>query len=122
DGLLAHCTRLTHRCASDSVLPTISAMASTTSEPFPPLGTAADRQLQSEMNAAARRRRKSSGLGQDLRVGDTGAPALATSLAHLHGSPQAKVSSFVERRSRIRQNQDCANRRWPSQQDLTSGK
>ncbi|KAK1751903.1 TLC domain-containing protein [Echria macrotheca] len=65
-------------------------MASTSSEPFPALGSAADRQLQSEMNAAARRRRKSSGLGQDLRVGDTGAPALATSLAHLHGSPQPK--------------------------------
>jgi acyl-CoA-dependent ceramide synthase len=63
-------------------------MAST--EPFPPLSTVADRQLASEMSAAARRRRKSSGLGSDLRVGDTGAPALATSLAHLHGSSPLK--------------------------------
>ncbi|EAA27759.1 hypothetical protein GE21DRAFT_4279 [Neurospora crassa] len=53
---------------------------STKSEPFPELSSAADRQLHSEATAA-RRRRKSSGLGQALRVGDTGAPALATSLA-----------------------------------------
>jgi len=66
-------------------------MASVAAEPFPSLSAAADRQLQSEMNAAARRRRKSSGLSADLRVGDTGAPALATSLAHLNGSTQAKV-------------------------------
>lgn len=69
-----------------------SAMASADSEPFPPLSSAADRQLVSEMNAAARRRRKSSGLGNDLRVGDTGAPALATSLAHLNGAAQPKVN------------------------------
>ena len=69
--------------------PTMSSGAD--GEPFPLLSAAmtADRQLASEMSAAARRRRKSSGLGSDLRVGDTGAPALATSLAHLNGS--AKV-------------------------------
>ncbi|KAK0646526.1 TLC domain-containing protein [Cercophora newfieldiana] len=66
-------------------------MAST--EPFPALSTAADRQLASEMSAAARRRRKSSGLGSDLRVGDTGAPALATSLAHLHGTSPSPTDS-----------------------------
>lgn len=66
-------------------------MASASTEPFPPLSSAADRQLMSEMNAAAaRRRRKSSGLGSDLRVGDTGAPALATSFAHLHGTTSPK--------------------------------
>lgn len=64
-------------------------------EPFPLLSAAAaaDRQLASEMSAAARRRRKSSGLGSDLRVGDTGAPALATSLAHLHGSAKVRRHS-----------------------------
>jgi acyl-CoA-dependent ceramide synthase len=66
-------------------------------EPFPILSTSAD-QLHATSNdantagAAARRRRKSSGLGE--RVGDTGAPGLATSLAHLsaaHGSHTGKV-------------------------------
>lgn len=65
-------------------------------EPFPLLSAAAaaDRQLASEMSAAARRRRKSSGLGSDLRVGDTGAPALATSLAHLNGSHKVRRYSL----------------------------
>lgn len=61
-------------------------------EPFPPLATAADRQLRSAGDVnAARRRRKSSVLGTELRVGDTGAPALATSIAHINGA--AKVCS-----------------------------
>jgi acyl-CoA-dependent ceramide synthase len=60
------------------------------SEPFPPLTAAADRQFHSAPDAnVTRRRRKSSILGSELRVGDTGAPALATSIAHLNGT--AKV-------------------------------
>ena len=53
------------------------------SEPFPLLNTSAD-QLHSAQtdNATRQRRRKSSSLGGDPR-GDTGAPGLATSLAHL---------------------------------------
>jgi len=61
------------------------------SEPFPLLTTAADRQLHSASNDAngPRRRRKSSILGSELRVGDTGAPSLATGIAHHNGA--AKV-------------------------------
>ena len=56
------------------------------SEPFPLLSTAAD-QLHSAQtdNVARQRRRKSSSLGGDPR-GDTGAPGLATSLAHLNAA------------------------------------
>ncbi|KAK4189553.1 TLC domain-containing protein [Podospora australis] len=59
------------------------------SEPFPPLPTASDRQLHSAANSdatAARRRRKASILGNDLNVGDTGSPSLATSIAHIQGA------------------------------------
>lgn len=57
------------------------------SEPFPPLAT--DRQLHSATaDSGARRRRKSSILGSQLNVGDTGAPALSTSLAQLNGTPK----------------------------------
>jgi len=63
------------------------------SEPFPPLNTtASDRQLRSATSSdanGARRRRKSSILGSELRVGDTGAPSLATGIAHHNGA--AKV-------------------------------
>lgn len=61
------------------------------SEPFPLLTTAADRQLHSAANDpnGPRRRRKSSILGSELRVGDTGAPSLATGIAHHNGA--AKV-------------------------------
>ncbi|KAK3374991.1 TLC domain-containing protein [Podospora didyma] len=63
------------------------------SEPFPLLNTGADRQVHTSDVNAARRRRKSSGLG-DLRLGDTGAPGLASGLAHLNGSvPQANSDS-----------------------------
>ncbi|KAI6092466.1 longevity assurance proteins LAG1/LAC1 [Hypoxylon rubiginosum] len=54
------------------------------SEPFPLLNTSADQLHSSAENATARRRRKSSGLGSELRVGDTGAPSLHTGLARLH--------------------------------------
>ncbi|GAB0137445.1 hypothetical protein EsDP_00005709 [Epichloe bromicola] len=56
------------------------------SEPFPLLSSPAE-QLHSLEAEGARRRRKSSGLGGDIRAGDTGAPALASSklsLAHHH--------------------------------------
>jgi acyl-CoA-dependent ceramide synthase len=55
-----------------------------TSEPFPLLSTAVE-QLHSSSteNGTARRRRKSSTLLEQLPAGDTGAPGLATSLAHL---------------------------------------
>lgn len=61
------------------------------SEPFPLLTTAADRQLHSAAHDpnGPRRRRKSSILGSELRVGDTGAPSLATGIAHHNGA--AKV-------------------------------
>ncbi|KAK0722565.1 TLC domain-containing protein [Lasiosphaeria miniovina] len=62
------------------------------SEPFPALATgASDRQLPSDDAGAARRRRKSSALGE-MRFGDTGGPALSTStgLAHLHGTKESK--------------------------------
>ncbi|KAM7195005.1 longevity assurance proteins LAG1/LAC1 [Naviculisporaceae sp. PSN 640] len=76
-------------------------------EPFPPLNTSADHQLrQDEASAAARRRRKSSGLGSNLRVGDTGAPGLATSLMHLQGTkdvaPLKKSSKRRKARSALR--------------------
>ncbi|KAL2135643.1 hypothetical protein VTI74DRAFT_7593 [Chaetomium olivicolor] len=64
------------------------------SEPFPPLPTASDRQFRpanGDMNAT-RRRRKSSILGSELRVGDTGAPSLATGIAHLNGSAKESPS------------------------------
>ena len=61
------------------------------SEPFPPLPATADRQFHSATNDVngTRRRRKSSILGSELRVGDTGAPSLATGIAHHNGA--AKV-------------------------------
>ncbi|KAG5923590.1 hypothetical protein E4U42_004912 [Claviceps africana] len=48
------------------------------SEPFPLLSSPAE-QLHSLEAEGTRRRRKSSGLGGDIRAGDTGAPALASS-------------------------------------------
>jgi len=52
--------------------------SSTGTDPFPALNTASE-QLQSEMQqAGARRRRKSSALGE-IRAGDTGAPSFGTS-------------------------------------------
>ncbi|KAK4123520.1 longevity assurance proteins LAG1/LAC1 [Parathielavia appendiculata] len=76
------------------------------SEPFPPLTSAADHQFcssSSDINGA-RRRRKSSHLGSELRVGDTGAPSLGTGIAHLNGSlkespsPSPPPKRFSKRR------------------------
>ncbi|KAG8406199.1 sphingosine N-acyltransferase lag1 [Metarhizium acridum] len=52
------------------------------SEPFPLLNSPAE-QLHSLEVEGARRRRKSSGLGSEIRAGDTGAPAFASSKASL---------------------------------------
>ncbi|CRK25387.1 hypothetical protein BN1708_003960 [Verticillium longisporum] len=63
-------------------------------EPFPLLTTSADPVVDT---TAARRRRKSSALGQDIRAGDTGAPALASSRQSLSAvdrpSPSPSISS-----------------------------
>ncbi|KAM0272235.1 hypothetical protein ACHAQH_008777 [Verticillium albo-atrum] len=66
----------------------------TSIEPFPLLNTSADRMVDT---TAARRRRKSSALGHDIRAGDTGAPALASSRQSLSAvdrpSPSPSISS-----------------------------
>lgn len=71
-----------------------------TSEPFPLLSTSADLHSAADHGAAsaARRRRQSSGLGSELRVGDTGAPGLATSIAHLHQGGKVRLCSESEER------------------------
>ncbi|KAK0736874.1 TLC domain-containing protein [Apiosordaria backusii] len=52
------------------------------SEPFPPLpGTTTE-----SATATRRRGRKQSILGDDLKLGDTGSPSLATSIAHIQGA------------------------------------
>ncbi|KAI2471634.1 longevity assurance proteins LAG1/LAC1 [Annulohypoxylon bovei var. microspora] len=63
------------------------------SEPFPILNTSAD-QLHSAADGSARRRRKSSGLGADLRVGDTGAPSLQTGLESLQRNSTSNSTSL----------------------------
>lgn len=60
------------------------------SEPFPLLNTALD-PLQNADLDGTRRRRKSSGLGGDIRAGDTGAPALASSQMSLESPPASPV-------------------------------
>ncbi|POS79782.1 longevity-assurance protein 1 [Diaporthe helianthi] len=58
----------------------------TGAEPFPVLNTANDQHSSSrDTNGSAVRRRKSSQLGGELR-GDTGAPSLGTSFAHMHAA------------------------------------
>ncbi|KAL7799970.1 TLC domain-containing protein [Trichoderma ceciliae] len=52
-------------------------------EPFPLLNTSAEQLHSADVNVA-RRRRKSSGLGGEIRAGDTGAPALASSRVSLN--------------------------------------
>ncbi|KAI0128602.1 TLC domain-containing protein [Xylariales sp. AK1849] len=68
----------------------------TGSEPFPSLGTSA---AQIPDHGMARRRRKSSGLGQEIRAGDTGAPSLGTgglaSIADNTSSPPSSSHSSV---------------------------
>ncbi|KAI1247240.1 hypothetical protein MGN70_011127 [Eutypa lata] len=63
-------------------------------EPFPLLNTSAD-QLHSANNEStnARRRRKSSGLGGEIRAGDTGAPGLHTTLASMQSASSTTSSS-----------------------------
>ncbi|KAK7746126.1 sphingosine N-acyltransferase lag1 [Diatrype stigma] len=62
-------------------------------EPFPALSTSADQLHSANNEGAARRRRKSSGLGGEIRAGDTGAPSLHASLAHLQQSASSSSSS-----------------------------
>ena len=54
-------------------------------EPFPLLNTSAD-QLHNADSSAPRRRRKSSAITGEMRAGDTGAPALATSKASINAN------------------------------------
>ncbi|KAL2271551.1 hypothetical protein VTJ83DRAFT_922 [Remersonia thermophila] len=85
-------------------------------EPFPPLTSAADR-MTADLNSnsnVARRRRKSSALGSDLRVGDTGAPSLATGIAAAapstptkRGSKRRKARSMLRRAKSI-----CVKHTW----------
>ncbi|KAI1375921.1 longevity assurance proteins LAG1/LAC1 [Hypoxylon crocopeplum] len=69
------------------------------SEPFPILNTSADQLHSSTDHGSARRRRKSSGLGADLRVGDTGAPSLHDSLANLQGTSPTTSSASLQKPS-----------------------
>ncbi|KAI1107255.1 longevity assurance proteins LAG1/LAC1 [Jackrogersella minutella] len=64
------------------------------SEPFPILNTSADQLHSAADHGSARRRRKSSGLGADLRVGDTGAPSLQAGLETLQGNSASSTSSL----------------------------
>ncbi|KAH6605131.1 longevity assurance [Trichoderma cornu-damae] len=61
-------------------------------EPFPLLNTSADQLHSADVNVA-RRRRKSSGLGGEIRAGDTGAPALASSRVSLNAQDSEHYSS-----------------------------
>ncbi|KAJ4857316.1 TLC domain-containing protein [Trichoderma breve] len=80
-------------------------------EPFPLLNTSADQLHSADVNVA-RRRRKSSGLGGEIRAGDTGAPALASSRVSLNaqdsehdsseGSEDASGAPKVSKRRRTR--------------------
>ncbi|KAH8169713.1 TLC domain-containing protein [Sarocladium implicatum] len=84
------------------------------SEPFPLLNTASD-QLHNPGDRPRQRRRKSSALGGEIRAGDNGAPAMATSRASMgmteisDGSAQTSSKRLSRRRrarglaSRIRQ-------------------
>ncbi|KAI0013657.1 TLC domain-containing protein [Xylariaceae sp. FL0662B] len=60
------------------------------SEPFPMFNTSAN---QLHEHGHTRRRRKSSALGSDLRLGDTGAPSLHTGLANLQSSSSSSPST-----------------------------
>ncbi|OAQ68056.1 sphingosine N-acyltransferase lac1 [Pochonia chlamydosporia 170] len=62
------------------------------SEPFPLLNSPAE-QLHSLEAEGTRRRRKSSGLGGDIRAGDTGAPAFASSKVSLDQTAASASSS-----------------------------
>lgn len=64
-------------------------------EPFPLLNTSADQLHSADVNLA-RRRRKSSGLGGEIRAGDTGAPALASSRVSLNAQDsEVRLSPLI---------------------------
>ncbi|KAK7989498.1 hypothetical protein PG989_009813 [Apiospora arundinis] len=62
-------------------------------EPFPAFNSSADQPYTASHENNARRRRKSSALGQDIRAGDTGAPSLGTGLASNPSPPSSSSSS-----------------------------
>ncbi|KAK8115017.1 sphingosine N-acyltransferase lac1 [Apiospora kogelbergensis] len=62
-------------------------------EPFPAFNSSADQPYTASNENNARRRRKSSALGQDIRAGDTGAPSLGTGLAGNPSPPSSSSSS-----------------------------
>ncbi|KAK8089375.1 longevity assurance proteins LAG1/LAC1 [Apiospora hydei] len=64
-------------------------------EPFPAFNSSADQPYTASNDNNARRRRKSSALGQDIRAGDTGAPSLATGLAGNPSPPSSSSSSAL---------------------------
>ncbi len=65
----------------------------TSGEPFPLLNTSADQLHSANENATSRRRRKSSGLGGEIRAGDTGAPSLHTTLANMQSNSSSSATS-----------------------------
>lgn len=75
------------------------------SEPFPVFNTSADQFPMATDTGATRRRRKSSGLGQEIRAGDTGAPSLGTGgLASIHdASPPSSSHSSSSLNGDVRQ-------------------
>ncbi|KAI5864619.1 longevity assurance proteins LAG1/LAC1 [Durotheca rogersii] len=79
------------------------------SEPFPIFNTSAD-QLHSAADHGARRRRKSSGLGGEIRAGDTGAPSLHSSLATLQSSSNSSSSASLNGAQKPFENKDVSKR------------
>lgn len=68
-------------------------------EPFPPLTSATATANSNADASGARRRRKSSVLGSDIRAGDTGAPAMATSRASLKATEASNGNANGQVRS-----------------------
>lgn len=80
------------------------ATMSSGTEPFPQLYARDQLKPLSAQNAVetkVTRRRKSSGLGQEIRAGDTGAPAIATLDVRPPSPGTVKVSTFCIRRPRL---------------------
>jgi acyl-CoA-dependent ceramide synthase len=82
-------------------------------EPFPTLTTSTEQLHSTTENCNARRRRKSSGLGQEIRAGDTGAPSLGTGLASTReqSSPSSSSSSTSSLSGRTRQPNEKGTRK-----------
>lgn len=88
-------------CLGSPIFPLVhSQLASVMSEPFPLLNTSAEQLHNGGPPQVQRRKpRRSSALGTDIRAGDTGAPAMASSRASLAAqheespSPNGKASS-----------------------------